>query len=372
MTKNAIFIAATGQNVGKTTLCLGIIAGMKKRYAQVGFIKPIGQQHLKINQSTDVDKDAVLFKRHFKLEAEWSDMSPVIIPSGFTRDYIDEKISSEILMEKVQDSFKKISLLNDYTVVEGTGHVGVGSIIELNNAKIAATLGLDMVIIASGGLGSTYDELALNLAMCERYGVKVRGVILNRVLQDKRTMIESYFPRALKHWDVPLIGCVPYNEFLNMPTVKDFETLFNSPLLSGNQHHYRHFNDFRLVAGSAEAYKEEICPKVLVITPATREDIILATIEKQKAMQREHGIDYEGGIILTGQQPPSEIILSEICKVDIPTLYVPLCSYDAMKKITSHIAKIRNGDLAKINKAIQIVENHLDFDRLCEHAVARL
>jgi len=370
MPKNAIFIAATGQNVGKTTLCLGMIAGLKKRFSNVGFIKPVGQQHVKIDQRTIVDKDAVLFKKHFKLNTDWADMSPVIIPSGFTRDFIDEKISVDILLENIQDSFKKIAVVNDYTIVEGTGHVGVGSIVNLNNAKVAATLGLDMVIIASGGLGSAHDELALNFAMCEKYGVKVRGVILNRVFDDKREMINEYFPRALKKWNVPLIGCVPFNEFLSKPTVRDFEALFDTTLLSGEQHHYRHFEDFRLVAGSLEAYRNEINPKELVITPATREDIILATIEKHNAVRREQGIDFEGGMILTGKQPPSEIILAEIRKVDIPTLYAPLCSYDAMKNITSHIAKIRTKDIPKIEKAIKLVEENVDFDILCKKEMA--
>lgn len=366
MNKNAIFIAATGQNVGKTTLCLGMIAALKRRFERVGFIKPVGQQHVAIDQATIVDKDAVLFRKHFKLTSDWKDMSPVIIPSGFTRDFIDDKISEEELMETIALSFQKVASVNDYTIVEGTGHVGVGSIVNLNNAKVAAALNLEMVIIASGGLGSAHDELALNLAMCEKFGVKVRGVILNRVLEDKREMIEEYFPKALKRWNVPLIGCVPFNEFLSKPTVRDFEALFNTNLLTGERHHYRHFDEFRLVAGSLEAYLGEMPPRVLVITPATREDIIRATINNYLETRKTLGIDNEGGMILTGKQPAREEILQEIRKVDIPTLYAPLCSYDAMKKITSYTAKIRTKDLPKIEKAIDLVEASIDFNALCK------
>jgi phosphate acetyltransferase len=46
MKKKAIFVAATGQNVGKTTTCLGIISGLKKKYDLVGFMKPVGQEHI--------------------------------------------------------------------------------------------------------------------------------------------------------------------------------------------------------------------------------------------------------------------------------------------------------------------------------------
>lgn len=361
--RQAIFIAATGQNVGKTTLCLGIIAGLLRRYEKVGFLKPVGQQHAKIDDDTIVDKDAVLFKKHFNLSATWNDMSPVIIPHGFTRDYLDGRISESGMIVKITKSFDSIFQENDYTIVEGTGHVGVGSIVGLNNAKVASILGLDMVIIASGGLGSAHDELALNLSMCEKYGVSVRGVILNRVQDDKRSMIIEYFPRSLTKWEIPLIGCVPYNAFLSRPTLRDFESLFQTSLLSGERHHYRHFEEFRLVAGSLEAYLEEIVPNELVITPATREDIILATIEKHNEALAQ-GKDLKGAMMLTGRHPPSDSILEAIRAVDIPTLYAPLCSYDTMKMLTSHIAKIRTKDTAKIQKAIQLVEENINFDAL--------
>ncbi len=354
---NAIFIAATGQNVGKTTLCLGIIAALQKRFGRVGFIKPVGQQHVKVDSHTIVDKDAVLFKKHFQLTNEYHDMSPVILPAGFTREYLDGKVSQNDIQEKILKAYHAISSSNDYTVVEGTGHVGVGSIVSMNNAKVASLLGLEMVIIASGGLGSSHDELALNIALCKHYGVKVRGVILNRVLDDKRDMILHYFPKALKSWGIPLIGCVPYSDLLSKPTISDFETLFNTSLLAGKKHTYRHFQHNRLVAGSLEAFHAEYIPTELIITPASREDVIRAILAKR---------DFSGGLILTSRIPPTEALLAAIQKSDIPTLYAPICSYDAMEMITSFTAKIRTEDQEKVAKAISLVEHNVNFDLLCQ------
>ena len=363
--KNAIFIAATGQNVGKTTLCLGVIAALKKRYSSVGFIKPVGQRHVKIDGNINVDKDVVLFKENFHLSASWSDMSPVIIPSGFTRNYLDKEITEEQLLQQIQTAYHAISSQNAYTIVEGTGHVGVGSIINLNNAKIAAALGLNMVIIASAGLGSAFDELALNIAMCRSYGVNVQGVILNRIQESKREMILEYFPKALARWNVPLIGYVPYSEILNNPTMKDFEGLFNTTLLSGHNYDYRNFLHVRLIAGSLEAYEAEIITNQLIITPASREDIIIRTLRAHRE-ELEKGMDFQGGMILTGRQPPTEEILEKIRCADVPIIYAPLCSYDAMKMITSFTAKIRKEDKAKIAQAIKLVEKNVNFDLLTD------
>lgn len=364
MKKKAIFVAATGQNVGKTTLCLGLLAGLQKRFDSVGFIKPVGQQHVKVDEHINVDKDVVLFKHHFDLPAAWKDMSPLIIPSGFTRDYLDGKVVENDMLQRIHTSFTKISYDNHYTVVEGTGHVAVGSIININNALVAAKLGLDVVIIASGGLGSSYDELALNLTMCRQYGVNVRGVILNRVLDDKREMILKYFPKTLKQWNAPLIGAVPYNELLSQPSIEDFANLFNTPLLTGQRHNFRHFQHSRLVADAIEAYNSEMIFNELIITPASREDIILANIEKHRTVAQHEGRDFAGGMIWTGYRPPSPHLIEKADQLNIPTLYVPLCSYDAMKMITSFTSKIRKDDVLKIEKAIDLVEKHIDFDLL--------
>jgi hypothetical protein len=43
--KRPIYVAATEQHVGKTTTCLALISGLKKRFPHsIGYMKPVGQQ----------------------------------------------------------------------------------------------------------------------------------------------------------------------------------------------------------------------------------------------------------------------------------------------------------------------------------------
>lgn len=360
MSRKAIFVAATGQNVGKTTICLGMIAALKKRLPTLGFMKPVGQQHEKVGECLLVDKDVVLFKEYFNLAARYEDMSPVIFPGGFTRNYLDGKIDAEQLKEKIAKSFKLIEEGNDFTIVEGTGHVGVGSIVTLSNAAIAAQLKLDIVIIAKGGLGSAFDELALNKSLCDQYGVRIAGVILNRVIPEKQEMVQEYISKALARWDIPLIGMIPYNQFLSTPSMEDFETLFQTKLLSGENYHYRHFETMRLVATSAETFEERLFPNQLIVTPATREDIIHCILQKKQDLNDEP----HTGLILTGRHPPKPRIVEELKRADIPSLYAAYPSFEAMHMITSFTAKIRKEDISKVEKAIELVESHLDFANL--------
>lgn len=358
----AIFVAATGQNVGKTTTCLGLLAGLKKRHKAVGFIKPVGQEYVETETGAHVDKDVVLFKSHFNLPDPYEEMSPVLFPRGFTRDYLDGKVDRKDLVEKISHSYKMITSRNDITVIEGTGHTGVGSIVDLNNAQVAAHLKCPVILVASGGLGSSFDELTLNHTQCEKYGVRVLGVILNRVFDDKREMILDYIPKALKRWNIPLLGCIPFDPFLSSPTMNDFEILFDTRLLSGSAYRYRHYQQIRLAA-SIEINPPQ--PNQLIVTPAGREDIILATLTQfwdQKIAHPEE--DLEIGFVLTGRTAPKESLLDQIRRAQIPVIYTPLSSFVAMKMINTYTTKIRKEDTAKIEEAVKIVESHIDFDLL--------
>jgi hypothetical protein len=363
--KKGFFIASTGQNIGKTTTCLGLFSKLRKKFPRIGYMKPVGQEHVMTQEGISVDKDVLLFKEHFSLQDPFAHMSPVLVPSGFTRDFLDQKIAVDTLKEKISTSFAHIEKQHDFVLVEGTGHCGVGSIIQLNNAQAAKLLDLPVLLIASGGLGSAFDELALNKCICDRFHVEIVGIILNRVLPHKMSMIDTYMRKALQSWNIPLLGCIPYDPLLANPSMKDLEVLFNTYLLSGEEHRMRHFARIHLVATSADAYRETIAENQLIITPAVREDIIAATLARHwEYKEQNEGKELRLGLILTGSYIPRHHRVEEIQKARIPLLYIPLHSDTAMQMIHSFTAKIRTEDIEKVEEAIDIVERHIDFKHL--------
>jgi dethiobiotin synthetase len=160
-----IFVAATKQHVGKTTTSLALMSGLQKRFPKVGFIKPVGQQHVTVfsealKEEIRVDKDICLLKEQFHLDhIDYRHMSPVIIPRGYTKKYIDGEISYDGQLKDIEMAFEKVSEASDVVLIEGTGHCAVGSVVGVNNAQVASMLGASMVLIANGGLGSAFDEL---------------------------------------------------------------------------------------------------------------------------------------------------------------------------------------------------------------------
>ena len=137
--------------------------------------------------------------------------------------------------------------------------------------------------------------------------------------------------------------------------------------MTGEEYRLRHFHHIRLVASSVEMYKTVMAPNQLIITPASREDIILATLTRfWDAKISDPGKEMGFGIILTGKYPPKPSLVEQIQKAHLPMLYVPLSSFVAMKMLNSYTAKIRKGDTEKIGEAIKMVGKYIDFERLTE------
>lgn len=67
-------------------------------------------------------------------------MSPVIFPDGFTRDFIDGKVTEQQLAASIRRAHANLLRESDFLICEGTGHTGVGSICELNNAQVAGAV----------------------------------------------------------------------------------------------------------------------------------------------------------------------------------------------------------------------------------------
>ena len=63
MKKAAVYVAATRQHVGKTSTCLGLLQGLTNRCENIGFLKPVGQQSVLVeNGKMRVDKDVAVAK----------------------------------------------------------------------------------------------------------------------------------------------------------------------------------------------------------------------------------------------------------------------------------------------------------------------
>lgn len=380
--KRPIYVAATKQHVGKTSTSLAIMSGLQKRFDLVGFMKPVGQVCLPVweedlGREIQADKDVVVLRQHFGLDPlPYRYMSPVLIPKGYTRNYLDGKICDDKHQELIQEAYEAISQTSDVVLCEGTGHAAVGSIVGASNARVASWLGAEMVLVANGGLGSAFDELELNHVLCQHHNVPVAGVIINKVQLDKYEQTRHYIEKALdKHWGIPLLGCIPDRPFLGCPALKDLERLFGCRMLSGNEQRLRHYTvkDINLVSTSLTVFLENLRKKparTLYLSHVSREDILLGFLaEYQRRKYRDE--PFEAALVVCGHPDHYSLdphVLDMISQTDDapPIMLAPYTSREVMEMIHNYTPKLNMDDADRVSTTVDHYEPYIDFDLLLE------
>jgi len=359
-----IFIAATGQNAGKTMVSLGLINAFSDQAGGLAFFKPVGQRYVEIARGEPpvllpFDEDAVLMDQVCELSCRLEDMSPVTVGRGFTRDYILGRHTPDLAGRIIQ-AYGRVRAGADIVVIEGTGHAGVGSVIGLSNARVAQMLGAPVLLVAPGGIGRPIDEIALNLEFFRCKGVRVLGVILNRVVPEKAEYIREVTGKGLQRMGVPLMGVVPNEPVLAGPTIGQVLEETGGELLHGSEALGNHVERIVVGAMTPHQFLDYCGPNVLVITGGDREDLILAAMSCSR--HGAAGRNSVSGLVLTGGIRPHGSILDLLCGTDIPVIVVQSDSYETASSIHDLTAKILPSDTAKIATVRRLVRQCADVD----------
>jgi len=353
-----VFIAATRQNDGKTTAALGLIAALQEHFPRIGYIKPVGQRFVEIEEQK-IDEDTVLMDAVFRMNCPLVDMSPIAVEPDFTRKYLQAS-NNEALVKRIQKAFDRVAWEKDFVLCEGSGHAGVGSVFDLSNAQVAKILGCKVVIVSQGGIGKPIDEVALNQALFEKEGVEIIGVILNKVLPDKVDYVMDFARRGLKRKGLELLGVLPFEPLLGSPSVDLIREELHAELLNTPATMNTMVDDVIIGAMGAHNAMQFFKRGVLLITPGDREDILLAA----GAATMPHSEDKMAGIVLTGGLRPKEAILKAVQALPIPVLLAKADSYQVASRVHNLTVKTRPNDAEKISVIRNIVAQNVNVKKI--------
>lgn len=356
-----IFVAATRMNDGKTTTCLGLFAALQSLYPRVGFIKPVGQRFIEVD-GHQVDEDSFLLDTIYNVHVPLESMSPVTVDGTFTRRFLkNPEMMRSVLVDKICRAFDRVSWEKDFTLIEGTGHAGVGAVFDLSNARVAKLLNAKVILVTPGGIGRPIDEVALNKALFDKEGVEVIGAILNKVELDKVPLIREYAGLGLSRLGVPLLGVLPVQTMLSAPNLSQIAAEIDGKWLNAKRVGAKQ-RVTRVVVGAmtAKGVVDYLLPGMLIITPGDRDDIILAAISSAQ-LSPEKSI---AGIILTNDIPPHPKLLELLARTDISVIAAKEESYTITSKIHSMTVKTQPQDTDKIPVIKKLITDHVDMDRL--------
>jgi BioD-like phosphotransacetylase family protein len=356
-----IFIAATGQNCGKTTTSIGLMHQAQKKYGRVGFMKPLGPKPATFQRCT-VDKDAALMAQVFGLEKDLRWMSPVVVHPDTTRKVVDGEISPLDLHERIMRAYAELEKRCDFIIIEGSGHPGVGSVMKTSNAHIARMLNTPVLMVTGGGLGNVVDKICMGLALFEKEGVEVRAVLANKLIPEKRDRTLDYLTRALADEQMKVIGGVDYHPVLANPTLRRISKLLELPIQGNRRDISRIIHHVQIGAASTQRVTEMIHESTLLIVTSSRDELLVTLANLYRIPAYRSRIV---GLVIPGVAPVSTITQMILDRSRIPYMRAEKhTTAELYRIITEDVSKITAEDTEKLGLIRSLAETHIDFELL--------
>lgn len=145
VTLGPVFVAGDKSQVGKSTICLGILANLIKlgfHPSQLAYIKPV----------TQCEAEQPITRYCTRMGISCHGIGPIVFYKGFTRAFLNNDTDSTTnLLKQVVNSVKEISKGKVITIVDGVGYPSVGSIVGLSNGHVAQALKCPVLMIGKPG-----------------------------------------------------------------------------------------------------------------------------------------------------------------------------------------------------------------------------
>jgi BioD-like phosphotransacetylase family protein len=363
-----LYLAATGQNRGKTTASLGLLDLFLGEGLRTGFMKPVGQRTIVDETGVPADEDAVLVKAVYGLPEPMTVMSPVHIPRGFTKAYIAGEVVED-LGARIAAAHATFVDEKDVLLIEGTGHAGVGAVIGLSNAAVAARLGAPAVIVSEGGVGRPIDEIVLNVSHFAAHGVPVAGAVVNKVNVDTQPGIAAILEKGLARHGIPLLGVIPYRPILSNPSLAMIVEGTRAELLLPGPDLDLVIGGISVAAMEPHHVLQHVVGRRIVIVAGDREDVIVALARAHRAEARRPAVmrgEVEPatvGFVLSGYRPRPAVV-DEIRRADLFACFLDEDTYQVASDVHDLLVKTHAADAGKIAMIKSIVAASLDAGQM--------
>jgi phosphate acetyltransferase len=344
MTSRNLYVTAMERGSGKSVVSLGLMELLSARVERPGFFRPI------VPSAAESDAQIELIRRRYQLGATDEQMRA-----------LSEEAASRIgeyeeLRKRVVEAYKALERDCDFVLCEGSDFTGAAPALDFGrNADLANELGAPVLVVVTG---RSPDETvaavhAARNALAHK-GCTVFGVFVNRVPEDALDEVRSRLAR--EDLDVP-VYVLPEQRELAYPTVADVAAALGAEVVFDRLETLdREVRDVRVAAMSAEHFLDELVDGTLVIAPADRPDILVASL----ASALSPTMPTVAGVVLAGSYSAGESLRTLLEGAPFPVLQAA----EPLHLVASAVQAVRPvigpDDERKIATALGLFESAVD------------
>ncbi len=337
------YLIPTRQNVGLTSVALGLIRALQRRGFRVGFVKPVAEEDTANDHS-------IQFTREIgQIEAP----KPVSIVRA------DEQLAAgqeSELLEDVVSLCLRAAEGADVLVAEGMHTDAIHPFTPRLNAEIARSLKAEIVLVASGRSGYAVDDIRHMTQRMSKVGCHIAGAIINKA----PAKFDAEAARQALD-DIELWGVIPHDPALLAPRTLDVARHLNARVLIEGELATRRVLETVITARSAAEMVHRLTPGALIMGAGDRDDIMLAT-----ALAASKGVQLAGLILTHGSEidPRIRKLASHAFESGLPVLSVANDSFITATQIDHMPSAVPADDTTRMNAVMDAVAEHLSTDVL--------
>lgn len=382
-----ILLVPTGEGVGLTSACLGLIYALECHGIKAGFLKPFSQE-----ANHPKDRTTALFSHLSQLET----VEPIQYETLIQQLNAGEH--DELLEEAVR-LHRQVAKANDIMIVEGLVPNGHDSFANELNVALAQALDAKVIIVSNANINQASASAEKVESQLRQFGgstcKRLSGVLFMRTkgLPEESAQIPvtidpnlrltqdlQQFTQALQQTHahigsehLPIIGLVPFSNTLSVPRISDLATHIQAEWINEGEAKQRRVLHSSLIASNIEHELDKFVAGELIISASDRIDVLLAS-----SLATSNGIPL-AGLVLTENFAPSPLAL-DFCqhaiKNGLPILHTPLSTFDTAQKLAHLSNEIPVDDTERAEQVTRFVSSHIDPEWISQllngHYQARL
>lgn len=345
-----VLIIPTGRGVGLTSACLGLKRALEYVGLSARYYKPFLQED-SLDVGGALDSGASLANKD----------APS--PTPIKRALLERALSLGTLDELMEQVVASVSDIHaDVLICEGLVATTEAAYATMVNHALSLALDAPVILVSQA---MNAQKLADNLDIyAKEYGglgaARTLGCIIMRDDGQNPHLIHDVKARAPdfggEHFSV--LGLVPYHAKISAPRTIDVANDLGARWLNTGNAATLRVQNTSLVARTLANVGEIFCRGMLLVTPADRDDVLIAA-----ALAAMNGVPM-AGVVLTGGLMPSAGALA-LCQgafnTGLPVMLVDSDSYQTAKALAQRSNEIDAGDFERAELVADYVAGHLDL-----------
>ena len=349
----ALYVTSIHRFGGKTAFSLALGRRLKKEGYNVGFFKPVSAQPWEPLPGVVYDDDANFVKSILDINEPLEKLVGVVLTPSLVMS-MRCGCGTRDLMGKVTSAYQEYAQDKDFVIVEGGASLREGLSLGLSPIQVAEVL--DLPVLAMVRFRNYISAADACIAAKKDVGERLLGTIINLVTDDALTFMTDDCVPCLEKQSVPVLGLVPFREQLQAISVGELAELLDAEFLTLPDKKDVLIEEIIVGAMSVEKalpYIRRVLGRKALITGGDRADMQLIALETSMNC-----------LILTGNLHPVPEVLHRAEEVGVPVLLIRRNTMQAVEAIDAVMGKTRLGQIKKLERFEELLEEHIDFVKL--------